>query len=68
MGVPCKLSQWIEGEAHMNESRRIMLATLGWVGAISGLHAWLNVDWAGILNDMRPEGKRKLNVAYIPVT
>jgi NitT/TauT family transport system substrate-binding protein len=52
----------------MNESRRILLGTLGWLGAISGLHAWLNVDWAAVLNDTLPEGKRKLNVAYIPVT
>ncbi len=52
----------------MNESRRIVLGTLGWLAGISGLHAWLNVDWAAILNDMKPEGQRKLHVAYIPVT
>jgi NitT/TauT family transport system substrate-binding protein len=47
---------------------RILLFTLGWLGLISGLHAYLNVNWASILNDYVPAAKRKFNVAFIPVT
>jgi NitT/TauT family transport system substrate-binding protein len=47
---------------------RILLFTLGWLGLISGLHAYLNVNWASILNDYVPATKRKFNVAFIPVT
>jgi NitT/TauT family transport system substrate-binding protein len=32
------------------------------------MHAYLNVNWAGVLNDYRPPGRRKISVAYIPVT
>lgn len=35
---------------------------------ISGLHAYLNVNWAAVLNSYRPPSKRKIIVAYIPVT
>ncbi len=35
---------------------------------ISGAHAYLNVNWAAVLNDYRPIAKRKIIVAYIPVT
>jgi NitT/TauT family transport system substrate-binding protein len=40
----------------------------GWLGLISGLHAYLNVNWASIVNDYLPPEKRKFTVAYIPVT
>ena len=30
--------------------------------------AYLNVNWAAVLNDYRPPAKRKITVAYIPVT
>ncbi len=33
-----------------------------------GLHAYLNVNWAAVLNDYRPPMKRKIVVAYMPVT
>jgi NitT/TauT family transport system substrate-binding protein len=39
-----------------------------WAIAITGAHLWLNGSWAVLLNDWRPAGERKLNVAYIPVT
>ena len=39
-----------------------------WLGAITGSHMALNVDWNVLLNDRLPFAKRKLNVAYIPVT
>ena len=35
---------------------------------ISGMHAWLNVNWGAVLNDYLPVAKRKITVAYIPVT
>ena len=52
----------------MQVSRRALLGTLGWTGLVSGLHGYLNVNWASILNGYLPEDKRKFNVAYIPVT
>ncbi len=48
--------------------RRTMLGLVGWTGAVTGLHLWLNVSWAEVFNDLLPPDKRKLNVAYIPVT
>ena len=48
--------------------RRIAMGLLVWTILISALHGWLNVSWAELLNDRLPPGKRKLNVAYIPVT
>ncbi len=32
------------------------------------MHGYLNVNWAAVLNDYRPPAKRKITVAYIPVT
>ena len=52
----------------MTDTRRIFLGLLTWTGLISVLHLRLNVDWTTALNDYLPEEKRKLNVAYIPVT
>jgi NitT/TauT family transport system substrate-binding protein len=52
----------------MPDVKRIVLGLVAWVAAITGLHAWLNVDWAAILNDVLPDGRRRLNVAYVPVT
>ncbi len=52
----------------MENMRRIAAWIVAWVAAITGLHAWLNVDWDAAFNDYLPEGRRKLNVAYIPVT
>lgn len=39
-----------------------------WIVLISGLHGWLNVNWAAVLNEYRPVAERKVTVAYIPVT
>jgi NitT/TauT family transport system substrate-binding protein len=52
----------------MSLRRKIALAALGWLLLISGLHAYLNVNWAAVLNDYRPLEKRKITVAYLPVT
>jgi NitT/TauT family transport system substrate-binding protein len=47
---------------------KVPLLTLVWVVLISGLHGYLNVNWAAVLNSYRPVAKRKIIVAYIPVT
>jgi NitT/TauT family transport system substrate-binding protein len=45
-----------------------MKKVIAWLVVITALHLWLNFDWESFLNDYRPEGQRKLNVAYISVT
>jgi NitT/TauT family transport system substrate-binding protein len=52
----------------MTITKRIIFGGVAWLGLVSGLHAWLNVDWASVLNDYLPVEKRKFHVAYIPVT
>jgi NitT/TauT family transport system substrate-binding protein len=52
----------------MELDRRALLAALGWTGAISVLHGTLNVNWSSFTNEYLPEDRRKMNVAYIPVT
>ena len=49
-------------------SKRLAWAIVAWVAAITGLHMVWNVNWAVALNNLLPLDKRKLNVAYIPVT
>jgi len=48
--------------------KRIVVLLAGWVAIITTAHLTLNVNWQVLLNDRLPEGRRKLNVAYIPVT
>jgi NitT/TauT family transport system substrate-binding protein len=46
-----------------------VLVLLGaWIVAITAAHMALNVDWKAAFNDRLPPEKRKLNVAFIPVT
>jgi NitT/TauT family transport system substrate-binding protein len=52
----------------MNDTRRFFAGVVAWLLAITGLHGWLNIDWAAAFNDFLPEAERKLHVAYIPVT
>jgi hypothetical protein len=52
----------------MSDTKRIFLGLLLWVGGISALHLRLNLDWSVLMNDRMPEDKRKLYMAYIPVT
>jgi NitT/TauT family transport system substrate-binding protein len=47
---------------------KAMLLVVAWLVLISALHSWLNVNWAAVLNDYRPIEKRKIIVAYLPVT
>ena len=52
----------------MSLKRKILVFGCGWLLLISALHAYFNVNWAGVLNDYRPPARRKISVAYIPVT
>ena len=52
----------------MSLKSKIVLLVSGWLGIISALHGYLNVNWGSLLNDYQPLAKRKINVAYIPVT
>ncbi len=48
--------------------KKILVAAAVWLVVITAVHFALNVDWNVLLNDRLPSDKRKLNVAYIPVT
>jgi NitT/TauT family transport system substrate-binding protein len=52
----------------MSVKRKVLLLGIGWVLLISVLHSYLNVNWAAVLNEWLPVAKRKITVAYIPVT
>jgi hypothetical protein len=48
--------------------RKIIAFTFAWLAVITAGHLALNVNWSILMNDRLPLAKRKLNVAYIPVT
>jgi NitT/TauT family transport system substrate-binding protein len=48
--------------------KKAVVICAAWLVLITGLHAWLNVNWDVVLNDFRPPAQRKIVVAYIPVT
>jgi len=52
----------------VRDFRRIGWSLGSWIAVVTGLHFWLNVNWAVLANDWVAPDKRKLNVAYIPVT
>jgi NitT/TauT family transport system substrate-binding protein len=52
----------------MSLRTKIIGCALGWLVLVTGLHCWLNVNWAAVLNDYRPPSERKIVVGYIPVT
>ena len=52
----------------MSVKRKFLVVVFAWLAAISALHAYLNVDWDAVLNEYRPMAKRRITVAYIPVT
>jgi len=54
--------------AAVTGARRIVLAVAVWTVALTAAHFAMNVDWSSFLNARLPLAKRKLNVAYIPVT
>ncbi len=49
-------------------ARKVLLVAIGWLIVISALHSYLNVNWGAVLNDFQPPAKRKITVAYLPVT
>jgi NitT/TauT family transport system substrate-binding protein len=52
----------------MSLKAKVILAAFAWIILISALHGWLNVSWATVLNEYRPLARRKIIVAYVPVT
>jgi NitT/TauT family transport system substrate-binding protein len=48
--------------------RRILAGLAVWIVAVTAAHLALNFDWSAALNERLPPEKRKLNVAFIPVT
>ena len=48
--------------------KKIAVGLSAWLALITVAHVSMNVDWAIVMNDRLPLDKRKLNVAYIPVT
>jgi NitT/TauT family transport system substrate-binding protein len=47
--------------------RALVLATAGWLGLITGLHLWLNLDHSLFAKSGEP-AERRFRVGYIPVT
>ena len=52
----------------MRLKHKVLVLAFGWLALISALHAYLNVNWSAVLNEYRPPERRKITVAYIPVT
>ncbi|MDQ5857157.1 MAG: ABC transporter substrate-binding protein, partial [Acidobacteriota bacterium] len=52
----------------MSAAKRVTLGVFVWTAALTAAHLAMNVDWSSVVNDRLPPDKRKLNVAYIPVT
>src|SRR5271170_2228095 len=52
----------------MHLKTKSLLLVAGWLVLITAMHSYLNVNWAAVLNDYQPIEKRKITVAYLPVT
>ena len=52
----------------MGLKSKFALAGIAWLVLISGLHGYLNVNWAALFNDYRPLSRRKITVGYLPAT
>ncbi len=52
----------------MRPGRKILAGVVLWTGVVTAAHLTLNFDWSAAFNDRLPFARRKLNVAYIPVT
>ena len=52
----------------MSPKNKVLFGAVAWLVLITALHAWLNVNWGAVLNGFQPPAKRKITVAYIPVT
>lgn len=53
---------------HVKQTVRLVALLLAWLAAVTAAHLALNVDWGTVWNERLPEGERRFNVAYIPVT
>ena len=53
----------------MSLKNRFLLSAFAWLALISGLHAYLNVNWTSITNDYLPPviGERVITVDFAPV-
>ena len=40
--------------------KKVVLFGVAWLVLITGLHAWLNVNWDVALNNFRPPAQRKI--------
>jgi NitT/TauT family transport system substrate-binding protein len=52
----------------MSTKSKVILWAVGWLVVVSVAHGYLNVNWPAVLNAYQPIAKRKITVAYIPVT
>src|SRR5580692_3769092 len=52
----------------MHLKTKSLILVTGWLVLITAMHGYLNVNWAAVLNDYQPIEKRKITVAYLPVT
>ena len=52
----------------MRPRNKILFGLAVWLALVSVAHAYLNVNWDAVLNSYRAPAKRKIIVAYIPVT
>ena len=52
----------------LSRLQRLFLGVIAWLGTLSALHLWLNVDLSLWRNQRLPLERRKLQVGYIPVT
>src|SRR5216684_23511 len=67
-GAPARRALGLPAGGGVKSGRKILAGILLWIVAITAAHLALNFDWSAALNDRLPPEKRKLNVAYIPVT
>ncbi len=59
---------WCGGGFGVSVRGRVVWLVAVWLVVVTAVHGYLNVNWAALLNDYRPAAKRKITVAYIPVT
>jgi NitT/TauT family transport system substrate-binding protein len=52
----------------MSLRTKFLLGIFGWLAIITTAHGYLNVNWPAVLNSYLPVAKRKITVAYLPVT
>ena len=68
LGARVEHSVVVQYSPPVSDRKKLIAGLSIWVVVITILHLSINVDWRVALNDRLPLDKRKLNVAYIPVT